>query len=194
MKINFQKKYTQKGFTLLFAMLVATMVVAIGASIISIAMRQTILSGTSRESQYAYYAASTALNCAYYWDREPKMPTGLTDKMVFPDYYYTGGTLVDTDDPDGDINCAGFAFIASSTSGYAVDNVDTDNIITTFDLRIKDKMSSPQRPTDLCAQVQVTKQFDDPTIITTIEAKGYNTCDTNNPRRVERGLIQQYKS
>src|SRR5690606_16959184 len=72
---------SQKGFTLLFSVLVATLVVAIGASIISIALRQTILSGTSRESQYAFYAANTMLECVFYWDI---MGGGTEAGRIFP--------------------------------------------------------------------------------------------------------------
>lgn len=44
-----------------------------------------------------------------------------------------------------------------------------------------------------CVSVEITKN--DPPIsgiTTTIKARGYNTCDTANPRRVERGLRIDY--
>lgn len=44
--------------------------------------------------------------------------------------------------------------------------------------------------TPLCVVVNITKNAAWP--FTTIEARGYNTCDTSNPRRVERGLRIDY--
>lgn len=44
--------------------------------------------------------------------------------------------------------------------------------------------------TPLCVTVNITKNAVYP--FTTIESRGYNTCDTSNPRRVERGLRIDY--
>lgn len=57
-----------KGFTILLAALVATLVLALGISVFSIAQKQIILSSLGRSSQYAFYAADTAAECALYWD------------------------------------------------------------------------------------------------------------------------------
>lgn len=43
-------------------------------------------------------------------------------------------------------------------------------------------------PYAYCAVVQVTKSGND----TTIVSKGYNTCDSSNPRRVERAVRAEY--
>ena len=43
----------------------------------------------------------------------------------------------------------------------------------------------------LCVLVEITKTFS-PATTTAIKARGYNTCDTSNPRRVERGLQLNY--
>ena len=58
----------EKGFVLLFSVLVSVLVLAVGASIISISLKQVILSGTGRDSQFAFYAANTGAECALYWD------------------------------------------------------------------------------------------------------------------------------
>lgn len=44
--------------------------------------------------------------------------------------------------------------------------------------------------TPLCVTIEITKNAVAPLI--TIKARGYNTCDTANPRRVERGLRIDY--
>jgi len=58
----------KRGFTILLAALVASLVLALGISVFSIAQKQLILSSTGRNSQYAFYAADTAAECALYWD------------------------------------------------------------------------------------------------------------------------------
>ena len=63
-----KKKYTQRGFTLLMAALVASVTLALGSSIFAIARKQITLSALGRESQFAFYAADTGAECALYWD------------------------------------------------------------------------------------------------------------------------------
>lgn len=56
------------GFTILLAALIASLVLALGISVFTIAQKQLILSSIGRNSQYAFYAADTAAECALYWD------------------------------------------------------------------------------------------------------------------------------
>ncbi len=183
---NMEKK---KGFTLLFAVLVSTLVVSIGATVISIALRQTILSGTSRESQYAFYAANTILECVFYWDVAGKADV---DGKVFPgegDIALAGTDL-------GDVTCSGGNITSGSGFVTAFANkawddagpygktvrVEVNDVTGTFTHRY-------------CAEATISKVTGgDGVVTTTIEAKGYNTCDLNNPRAVERGLRQTYES
>lgn len=57
-----------RGFTILVAALTASLVLALGISVFTIAQKQLILSSLGRNSQYAFYAADTAAECALYWD------------------------------------------------------------------------------------------------------------------------------
>ena len=56
-----------RGFTLLFAMLILSIVLSITSSIMGIMVKELKLSGLGRESQYAYYAAESGAECALYW-------------------------------------------------------------------------------------------------------------------------------
>lgn len=58
----------QSGYTLLFAILITSLVVAIGVSILSLARKELTLTSGARESQFAIYAADNAMECASYWD------------------------------------------------------------------------------------------------------------------------------
>lgn len=60
--------HTERGFTILLAAIVASLVLSLGISVFSIAQKQLLLSSTGRNSQYAFYAADTAAECALYWD------------------------------------------------------------------------------------------------------------------------------
>jgi len=53
---------------LLYAVMTSTIILAVGVSIISIALKQLSISTLGRESQYAFYAANTGAECALYWD------------------------------------------------------------------------------------------------------------------------------
>lgn len=70
MKYVSKKEYSNfnGGYTLLFAVLIASLVLSIGLSVFNISMKEFILSSAGRESQFAFYAADTGIECALYWD------------------------------------------------------------------------------------------------------------------------------
>lgn len=187
--------YNKKsGFTLLFAVLVSTLVVSIGATIISIALRQTILSSTSRESQFAFYAANTALDCAHYWDTFTGLELG--GKVVFPSPL--GEESVEEGSSEAAlITCSGVNIITGSGNddkGWESDS-GTDYTEKTFYLKIADQVGITELPEySYCATVTIKKTDNSPNIDTVIEVKGYNTCIETNVRRVERSLTQEYRS
>jgi len=57
---------SERGFTILLAALVASLTLALGISVFTIAQKQLVLSSIGRNSQYAFYAADTAAECALY--------------------------------------------------------------------------------------------------------------------------------
>lgn len=62
-----KKRYNQ-GFTLFIAIVVTGVVLLVATSIISLAFKQSLISNSGKESQVAFYAADTAMECALYWD------------------------------------------------------------------------------------------------------------------------------
>lgn len=91
----------QRGFTILLAALVASLVLALGISVFSIAQKQLILSSTGRNSQYAFYAADTAAECALYWDVRyngfgTTSPSGVTQECDDQELGATGYPNADT--------------------------------------------------------------------------------------------------
>ena len=66
---SYSKNHLQKGgYTLLFAVLVASLVLAVGISILNISRKELILTAGQRQSGYAFYAADAGYECAVYWD------------------------------------------------------------------------------------------------------------------------------
>ena len=57
-----------KGFALLIAVLVSSVVLAVGISMITITLKEYLFSGVGRESEIAFYAADAGMECALYWD------------------------------------------------------------------------------------------------------------------------------
>ncbi len=68
MKKPDSRKKTQRGFTLLLAVLIGSILIAIGSAIFNILSKEIILSSSGRESQFAFFAADTGIECALYWD------------------------------------------------------------------------------------------------------------------------------
>jgi len=58
----------KQGFALLVSVLVSSLVLAIGLSIITITLKQLQFSNIGRESEIAFYAADAGMECALYWD------------------------------------------------------------------------------------------------------------------------------
>jgi hypothetical protein len=85
----------QKGFTLLLAALVASITLALGAAIYSIAIKQVTLSGIGRDSQFAFYNADTIAECALYQDNSQSMMPTSTLSGTYDRYFTCDGVPVD---------------------------------------------------------------------------------------------------
>lgn len=65
-----------QGFTLFVAVIITGTLLLIAMGIAGLAVRQALISASGRESQYAFYAADTGIECALYWD--VKNPAGFS--------------------------------------------------------------------------------------------------------------------
>ncbi len=59
-----------RGFALLIAVIISSVALAIGAALAAIAYKQILLSSTATDSEYAFYAADSGIECALYWDQQ----------------------------------------------------------------------------------------------------------------------------
>lgn len=160
----------EKGFTLLIAILVASLLISIGFSLAGFAVKQLIISTTGRESQFAFYAADSGIECAFYWDF----------KYGFASAFATSS---DSSPPSSGITCNGEDVSARPWSVVA----DANRATTTFAFSFA--------PQPYCAVVTVNKWGS----TTTVESRGYNEgtisgagCTSSSNRRVERAIRVRY--
>ena len=165
MKYAFMKE-TNRGFTLLLAALIASLLSALGLAMFGIAQKEVVLSALGRDSQLAFYAADTGAECALYWDfKHRAFATSTVYTSTSTPAMCAGQNLQDfptpweTGNPDGVAGLGGGA-------------------VTTFWFE----------PDGYCVYVTVNKNAGAP--FTVVEALGYSRpCDEpNHPRRLERAV------
>lgn len=170
--INFNK--TQRGYTLLFSVLTATLVLGVAVFILSVSKKQYALSVAARDSIYSIYAADGALECAI---------AGL-------------GGIASTSDANT-IPCNGNTPPATMprfiTSGYTYQTP----AIFTGGSDVRQGVASVRLGGEMCAKVIITMGRLSSTYnsipATVVDSRGYNYClnadpDFANPRIVERAL------
>jgi hypothetical protein len=59
-----------RGFTLIIAVIVSSVVLSVGLTLLDITYKQITLASSATQSQYAFYNADTTLECALYWDQQ----------------------------------------------------------------------------------------------------------------------------
>ena len=163
-------KENHRGFTLLLAALIASIVLSLGAAIFTIAQKEVLLSSIGRDSQFAFYAADTAAECGLYWDFRfnyfaTSTPPGVTPSCDTVPLNATGN---------------------SSSYPYTVTSVPM-NLFA----------DQPPPNGNLCAQITVTKSLDPNTgsVLTTIHADGYSVDCASiniNPRALQRSVELHY--
>ena len=163
---HFSKWESDKGFTLLLAALVASVVLALGASIFAIAKKQVTLSSIGRESQFAFYAADSAAECALYWDlRYGWFPVDPTPSAI------------------EDVKCR---------EAESSVTIDTDSTGETWNSTVFSYGFDTQGH---CAKVRITKSLQNNSMRTVIHADGYNVlCNDigTNPRALQRSVELHY--
>ncbi len=188
------KKNTQKGFSVLFASLVGSLVLAIGLAILSITIKQITLSSAGRESQKAFYAADTGTEFALFLDRGGDNTEDCPDG-IFP---LPGSTSIcDVSNHsymfDGVIlNINGGINGPSATMGIDSDGVDVNGFeYTTTVIRVE-RTYIQNNP--ICFDVYITKRSNDSnvTVSTEIESRGYSTCNVSAANRFERAIRTLY--
>lgn len=152
-----------RGFTLLTAVILSSVILSLGIALLDISYKQSILASSAKSSQYAFYAADSAMECVLYFDQQ---------QLAF-DY----STL-----PLASITCNNQTI--NITNGVnSIQNSGALTRTTTFDIPCASGGATQQ------AHVVITKSS---TNVTSIFATGYSSCLASDPRRIERGLKANY--
>jgi len=166
-KNKYLQKKSQRGFALLFTVVVVSAISVITAGITNAIYKQMVLSSLVKDSSSAFYQADTASECALYADlMKVSVPNSkfFTDEIGIP--FVCGGQTLEK-----------FLTNADPLGSYSLlSQIPTD--------------ATPDNDSNPCFNIEVSKTGDP--VETTVRAKGYNFCDKTNPRTVEREIQIQY--
>lgn len=171
---------------MLFAVLVASVLLSIGLSIFSLTVKELALSSSGRESQFAFYAADTGAECALYWDFKG------TDIFA---------TSSDSRNPSTNTPDCVDSTSAAQTINITPINTTSNSATTQFALTIPNTINGNSSP--YCTTVIITKTVNNGITSTQIDSRGYNvgsaalsggvwSCQSSDPNRVERALKITY--
>lgn len=179
----------KKGYTLLFSIIVSSVVLSIAAFILSVSRKQFILASISRDSTMAIYAADSAIQCAIQSYSKGQLSTStLVNGVITP-----SNVIINCNS-----NTASSPYItAPQNESFSIYNLKND---ATF--RVEE--TDPNQPlafnnsNDSCAFITIIQGYDATNNghKTIIEARGYSNnysppCAPNspyNPRNVERAI------
>lgn len=171
----------KNGFALLLSLIVTSILLVVGLGVSGVAFREIQLSSFGNQSEIAFYAAETGLECGMYWDKVMIDASILNDGDSGNDESQAALSSFINDGSGGPIrsmSCLGAGVAPSSLISLLGDTAEFD-------------LGSGNAP---CAKVEVKKveTLSHPGSLawakTFITSTGYNTCDDSDPRRVGRVL------
>lgn len=151
------------GFTILFSVLVGSLVLAIGLAILNVTIKQITLSGAGRESHKSFYAADSAMECVLYYDRISRPITCTPGVGIFQSPGPSGQSLCQPNPSPFNCGPESSMLVTSRAVGNDFINTVTVSDSNTF-----------------CATVEVTKYDPGDPLTTTIIARGLNKCSGGN--------------
>lgn len=170
--IKTKNKY---GFSLFVALVVSSSLLLISFLIAKITTKGLEFANTGKNSQIAFFAADAGIECALYYDTvfEPsKFATS------------TGGSPITC----GGISVSTSGILSGTTTLARIGGGGSANPTSVFGFSLNQGIN----PIDACVIVLVNKSYSGSNLITRVYSYGYNSCDTNNKRRVERGIEVSY--
>jgi hypothetical protein len=170
-KINFSLKLkarNKKGYAILFTVILVSIISLIGIGLSNVTYKQLMLSSGAKDSQVSFYTSDMATECALYADLILKIDE--TDEGSFPINNFSCGL---------DRSGGSFSFTISRLSQggddllYKIEPLDPNSSDPCFRIEIDKKQSGDKRNT-------------------VVRASGYNICNKNHPRTVERTIQVKY--
>lgn len=172
-----------RGFTIFFAVLIGSLALAVGIAIFELTIREIDLSQTATASQYAIYAADVGAECALYWDFNCPTSGGPSFCETSQGSAFATSTSGSGAPSNSSLSCNS---IDITSSGASYDNSlrTSSAATTTFSI----SFTAQGRP--YCSEITVAKVGNPPRTIVT--SRGFNTCSTGAPLRLERSLQLVY--
>jgi len=167
-----QKNKKEKGFAMIFTVLVMSLILSITMGMSNIVFKQKILSGLVRDSQIAFYQADSASECGLYQDYKMENFTkGVEITETSPNYEFVCGdkTMVFSTNPSDYNNVVP----APNNDYFVFTNPASADLTTPCFTIVFDKRD----PNNLGQNV--------------IDSRGYNVCKASI-RQVERGIKISY--
>jgi hypothetical protein len=173
---------TNRGFTMLFAVLISSLLLSIGVAILDLTLKEFTLSSAGKASQFAFYAADDGAECALFWEHHNPNPLSSIGESSF-------ATSTDSQTYLS-FSCHGNPVYKNQISETHEAPVTEFSAIEGFEKSVTSFWTSYDgTPYSPCAHVTVTKLTNsDQLTSTVIDSRGYDTCDPDNPYRTERGL------
>lgn len=103
---NLKFKLKEKGFILPFAVLLSGVILSIGLAVFNIILKEVILASSGRESQFAFYAADTGVECSLYWDSKYNIFPTSSDSVIDMKGATCAGTPIVFDSSIGTLDAA----------------------------------------------------------------------------------------
>jgi Tfp pilus assembly protein PilX len=88
--------FRARGFALLLAVILTSVILSVSLALLDVAYKQVLLGSTARQSQYAFYAADSALECALYQDEKNNLFDFVAEPLVAGTFSCQGQTVTYT--------------------------------------------------------------------------------------------------
>lgn len=179
----------EQGFALLLTLIVVSVVLAIGLSLLSITLKQFTLSSTARDSEMAIHAANSGLECMQYHRGRPATRTDLLNGGAGPSLSCAGSSPIYSA-TDHYINAGANEYVYNYIYRY---NLDATTCVETS-MYLIDARTSPDEVTYEADEGLETLTCTNGVVCTTIFSRGFNrSCSSiNSIRVVQRELTIQY--
>ncbi len=202
--LNF--KENNSGFALLLTLVIISIILAIGLTLLQTTMKQLSLSAIARESEIAFYAASTGIECMQYWRSFPPVRASLLKESWDGVDYNSDEQIY--------LECADSAPVSYEEVTNLIDdkvygykyayNLSYNPLVTTDDTCVETSMYLIDLRAETTPVVEDISNFeegleeiscDEGTVCTTIFSRGYNRpCGygLNSIFTVQRELTIEY--
>ncbi len=166
-------KTTEKGYILLMAVLIVSIILSISFGIFALSMKDVILASYLKDSAKAFGAADKGVECALYWDRSA--PQNGRSYTIFT----TSTQYV--------VEVVAGAIQPPLCDAVQLDTLPSWTVTNTPDANTGTTNFSLAFPDGTCADIMVFKESNS---TTTLVSNGYNTC-TSNSRQTQRTIQVQ---